>query len=96
MTKIVTTRRGFFQKSGVLLAVTALYGAAARNAHAAALIPKKLADYRPKPMGGHECAGCCMFIPAGPAASKCTMIEGSISPHGWCKYWKPGQPDSCQ
>ena len=91
-----STRRGLFQKTGALAAIAALYGAAAPKVYAAALIPKKLADYRPAPMNGHECAGCCMFIPDGLAASKCTMIEGSISPHGWCKYWQPGQPDSCQ
>jgi hypothetical protein len=91
-----TTRRGLCQKAGILAAFVALEAAITRRAHAAASIPKKLADYRPQPMNGHECAGCCMFVPDQSGHARCTMIEGAISPHGWCKYWKAGPADTCQ
>ena len=56
-------------------------------------ISQKQADYRPEPNGSRRCAGCCMFVPGTPA--HCTMVEGVISPHGWCKYWQAGLADTC-
>ncbi len=56
-------------------------------------ISKIQADYRPEANDGHRCAECCMFVPGTP--SYCTMIEGRISSHGWCKYWQGGLADTC-
>lgn len=57
------------------------------------MISKRLADYQTEPHQGHCCAACCMFVPG--RSAHCTMIEGVISPHGWCKYWQAGRVDTC-
>ncbi|WP_050807230.1 hypothetical protein [Acidiphilium sp. PM] len=63
------------------------------SAEAAPTISKRLADYQDRPNHSHQCAACCMFVPGQP--DHCTMIEGIISPHGWCKYWQAGPADTC-
>ncbi len=64
-----------------------------RSARAMPMMSKKLVDYQDHPHGGARCASCCMFIPGHPA--RCTMIEGIISPNGWCKYFERGPADTC-
>lgn len=87
------TRR-FILFGAIWPAVAAGFAAATgRSAVAAPMIPKKLAEYRDRPDAGHDCAACCMFVPGHPA--RCTMIEGIISPQGWCRYWQAGPADTC-
>lgn len=45
---------------------------------------KREADYVSHPVGGRRCAGCSMFRPP----HGCTLVEGSISPAGHCRYWE--------
>lgn len=56
-------------------------------------ISKRLANYQASPNHGRRCAACCMFVPGQPA--HCTMVEGVISPNGYCKYWQAGPADTC-
>ena len=45
---------------------------------------KKQFHYQDKPgPGGKKCEGCRFFRP--PHA--CTIVTGTISPHGWCIAW---------
>ena len=79
-----------------VLATTASLGLAVfsgASAKADTKIPKHQADYQDSPNHGHQCAACCMFAPGKP--DHCTMIEGVISPRGWCKYWQAGPADTC-
>ena len=39
--------------------------------------------YQPSPKDGHQCDGCTLF--QAPAA--CQIVDGTISPAGWCKLW---------
>jgi hypothetical protein len=87
------TRRFMIRQSILAVAVATTATLSAWQARAAPMISKRLADYRDQPNAGHECAACCMFIPGKPAY--CTMIDGIISPHGWCKYWHAGPADTC-
>ena len=42
--------------------------------------------YQDRPKDGQQCATCIQFIPgAKPGASgECQIVEGPISPNGWC------------
>jgi hypothetical protein len=46
------------------------------------------ARYQDKPNGNEVCAGCPYFI--SPYA--CGVVEGKISPGGWCPIWTAFQP----
>lgn len=49
---------------------------------------KKLApstvQYQPKPKGEQKCAQCTNFISE---SNTCKLVEGKISPDGWCTLW---------
>ncbi len=45
---------------------------------------KEGAQYQEEPLGDQKCANCANFI----AESKtCKVVEGEISPEGWCILW---------
>lgn len=50
---------------------------------AAALMPQKAAKYQDKPKGKQMCSGCTHFEPP----SSCGIVQGPISPHGWCMFF---------
>lgn len=72
-----------------LLVPITLFGARSTGANsAAAATTKKLAQagvlYQTKPKGEKKCSSCMNFI----AESKtCKLVDGSISPDGWCILW---------
>jgi len=39
--------------------------------------------YQTEPKDGHQCDGCNFFV----APSSCKMVDGDISPTGWCALW---------
>ena len=39
--------------------------------------------YQPSPKDGHQCDGCTLFQPP----NACQVLDGAISPTGWCKLW---------
>ncbi|HSG22569.1 MAG TPA: hypothetical protein VLA64_06365 [Azonexus sp.] len=41
-------------------------------------------QYQAKPNGAQKCATCLNFI-AG--SNTCKVVEGQVSPEGWCKIW---------
>ncbi|MDE2239683.1 MAG: high-potential iron-sulfur protein [Rhodospirillales bacterium] len=89
------TRR-ILLKHGALAAFSATVFSIAISRPAAAamaMMSKKLAAYQDTPRNGEQCSACCMFVPGDPG--HCTMIEGDISPHGWCKFWQAGPNDTC-
>jgi High potential iron-sulfur protein len=49
----------------------------------AAKMSKAAAAYQNSPKGSQTCANCKLFVPP----SSCTIVEGPISPKGWCKFW---------
>ena len=42
------------------------------------------AQYQEQPKGDQNCANCMHFI-AG--SSTCQVVEGKVSPNGWCMLW---------
>jgi hypothetical protein len=45
-------------------------------------------EYQDSPKGDQECSNCSLFQ----EPNACTLVDGEISPKGWCKFWvkKPG------
>ncbi len=64
-------------------------GAAALLGHAthaqAAKMPQSspAVAYQDTPKGTQQCDGCILFQAPG----SCQMVDGTISPSGWCKLW---------
>ncbi len=57
----------------------------------AAKSTKASVKYQAKPHGDQECSKCRFFIP-GKSPKKngtCQVVEGSISPRGWCIAYTP-------
>ncbi len=60
-------------------------------ASAAAKASKQTMKYQDHPNNGQQCSGCIQFIPGGSpkATGKCKVVEGDISPNGWCIAYAP-------
>jgi len=61
-------------------------GAAAALApvkEAAAKMAQKAVEYQDTPKGDQECSNCSLFQ----EPNSCTLVDGEISPKGWCKFW---------
>jgi hypothetical protein len=75
------TRRCLFQRS---LAVVAGIGLAGTEARAqSAKMAQNLVGYQGSAEDGQDCKGCKLFT----APSACQVVDGPISPNGWCKMW---------
>ena len=55
---------------------------------AAAKMSQKSVDYQDTPKNDQDCSNCSLFQ----EPNSCTIVDGEISPKGWCKFWakKPG------
>ena len=71
-------------KTLVLPALAAAIGATTANAEAKS--SKAALKYQDHPNGSAKCSGCSLFIPGktAKAMGTCKVVEGSISPNGWC------------
>lgn len=61
------------------------------NKAEAAKASKALMKYQDKPNGNEKCSNCIQFIPGKTpeANGECKVVEGSISPQGWCTAYAP-------
>ena len=50
---------------------------------ASAKMAQKAVEYRDTPKGDQECSNCSLFQDP----NSCTLVDGEISPKGWCKFW---------
>jgi hypothetical protein len=50
----------------------------------ASKMSQRAARYQDTPKNGKDCKGCKFFE----APSDCKLVEGSISPNGWCILWQ--------
>lgn len=83
------SRREFFPAlaAGAAIGATLSFGLS-RMAEAQSKTDKKTAKYQDRPKNGQNCAQCNFFRPP----KSCQLVEGDISPNGWCSFWakKPG------
>ena len=56
------------------------------TARAQRRVSKTAADYQDHPQGRFNCAICAQFR----APHACLIVEGDISPNGWCKFFDLG------
>jgi hypothetical protein len=71
-------------KSVVLLTGTACAGSLlSREALAQAKATQAAMKYQDKPNGDQKCSNCLQFEPP----SSCKVVEGKISPEGYCIAW---------
>lgn len=72
--------------------VVILHSAGYAAGAAALLLPVKQAvakmkqasvEYQDSPKGDQECSNCSLFQ----EPNACTLVDGEISPKGWCKFW---------
>ena len=46
-------------------------------------VSKQAMKYQDKPNGDQRCDNCMQFV----APSSCKVVDGAISPNGWCMAW---------
>jgi len=51
-------------------------------------VSKALAKYQDTPKGNQNCANCLHFVAAD---NTCKVVEGKVSPQGWCQLWAAKQ-----
>lgn len=59
---------------------------AAAPRRARAKVPQRSVQYRPQPNGAERCAACVHYRRTEGA---CELVEGDISPDGWCALYDP-------
>ncbi len=59
-------------------------GADAAAPAAAAKVSQASVQYQTQPKGEQKCSGCMHFIAE---SNSCKLVEGQISPDGWCTLW---------
>ena len=72
-------------KSAVALAGAATYAGLASNreAWAQAKASKEAMKYQEQPKGDQKCSNCLQFV----APDSCKVVDGKISPDGYCIAW---------
>ena len=79
------SRRELFPRvlgAGAALAAALSLGES-RMAQAQTKTSKKVAKYQDKPNKGQKCSDCRFFL----APHSCQLVEGNISPNGWCSFF---------
>jgi hypothetical protein len=44
---------------------------------------QKIAEYQETPKSDQQCSNCNLFQ----EPNACMLVDGEISPAGWCKFW---------
>jgi len=76
------SRRQLLRSAAVMAGGAA--AALAASSPAQAKMAQKTAGYQDTPKGDQSCANCSLFKP--PAS--CILVDGAISPNGWCRFYK--------
>ena len=85
-----TTRRRGLAWGGQLLigvAVASVVGKP-QTAHAAK-VDKRDFFYQDKPKEGKSCSACRLYSPTDLGKGQCSVVEGDVSPNGWCMAYSP-------
>jgi hypothetical protein len=77
------SRRGLLRGAAFAAGGGALLAASAASAQSK--VSQKLAQYQGAPKGTARCDGCQQWAPP----SGCKVVEGKISPSGWCVLFAP-------
>ena len=77
------SRRSLLQGAACAGGAAIIPGVTAKDAMAAKM-SKKAVAYQDTPKGAQRCDNCAPWQPP----SGCKVVEGDISPQGWCKIWQ--------
>jgi hypothetical protein len=77
------SRRRLLQRTA--LGAAAVIAAQAKEAAAVIKISKAAVAYQDHPNGDRQCSKCAQFQPPG----SCKMVDGAISPQGFCRIFTP-------
>jgi len=77
------SRRSLLQNATVIAGGVAALATALTAKQAEAKNSQAAAAYQATPKNGQSCSTCALFRPP----SSCLMVEGTISPDGWCKFY---------
>lgn len=85
------TRADFVRGVVVLPALAAVVAAGMPAPARAAKGSKAQYKYQDTPKDGKKCAQCTFFLPGKSASADgaCKIVDGSISPNGWCMAYSP-------
>jgi len=85
------SRKDALQKLIVLPALAGLAVAGTSAIAEAAKSSKAALQYQDTPKGTQKCSGCSLYIPGKTAKANgtCKVVDGSISPNGWCAAYSP-------
>ncbi|MGD0189813.1 MAG: high-potential iron-sulfur protein [Rhizomicrobium sp.] len=75
------SRRNLLRGAAIAAGSIAVTVAAAVPAEAK--MQQSAAGYQDKPKGDQSCANCALFK----APASCTLVDGTISPTGWCRFY---------
>jgi hypothetical protein len=70
---------------GSTTALAAMMLAGTGTGRAQQKMSKQTAQYQDSPKGDQKCQGCRFFV----AEASCQLVEGEISPNGWCRLYQP-------
>lgn len=76
------TRRAWL---GGATVVVGMGGSALLATSAQAKSSQQAAKYQDHPQGKAQCSACVQFMPP----NACKLVEGNISPNGWCTLFTP-------
>jgi len=77
------SRRSLLQGAACAGGAATILGVTANRA-TAAKASKKTVAYQDSPKGAQRCDNCAPFQPP----NACRIVEGDISPAGWCRVWQ--------
>jgi len=75
--------KGVSRRTVLIAAAGAVPVLALMSGAAEAKMAQAAVKYQTTPKDGHQCSECNFFI----APNSCKMVEGDISPTGWCVLW---------
>ncbi len=78
-----TCQKGVSRRTVLLGAAGAVPVLALMTGVAEAKMAQAAVKYQTEPKDGHQCDGCNFFV----APNSCKMVNGEISPTGWCALW---------
>jgi hypothetical protein len=76
-------KSGFSRRTVLIAAAGAAPLLALTGGQAQAKIAQTAVKYQTEPKDGHQCDGCVQFV----APNSCKLVDGEISPTGWCSLW---------
>ena len=74
---------GMSRRTVLLAAAGAAPLLALTGGEAQAKLAQAAVKYQTEPRDGHQCDGCVQFV----APNSCKLVDGEISPTGWCSLW---------